>query len=68
MEYTKDIIFNVGYEKNGQVGEKGRIRKKVICWMMKHKFMTTIISLTFVMMIIDFILISSFIQVLSTLV
>lgn len=68
MEYTKDIIFNVHYGKNGQVSEKRRISKKVMDWITRHKFMTTIILFTVILMIVDFILISSFIQVLSTLV
>ncbi len=66
MEYTKDMILQVNY---GQVGEihkrKYNFLKKLTNTISRHRIITTIISLTFMLMILDFMLISSFVQILA---
>lgn len=67
MEYTKDMILHVNY---GQ-GEKKE--KKTWNWVhkislaiTKHKMMTAVVSITVMLMFLDIMLVTSFIQVLST--
>lgn len=63
MEYTKDIILNVNY---GQVGkDKNRFIQFFKGKILKHKIITVVISMTIMLITIDFILISSFINLLS---
>lgn len=66
MEYTKDVILHVNY------GQEGKTKKSV--WklfnkfgetMAKHKMITTVVSITVMLMVLDFMLITSFVQVLS---
>ena len=67
MEYTKDMILHVNY---GQ-GEKRE--KKTWNWVhkissaiTKHKMMTAVVSITIMLMFLDIMLVTSFIQVLNT--
>lgn len=66
MEYTKDIILNVNY---GQARKKRRFKwnvlDKIVNTMQSHKIMTTIISITLILILLDFMLITSFIKILS---
>lgn len=64
MEYTKDMIFYVNY---GQAERKGRfqILQKAVEPIKRHKIMATIIGMTVMLSFLDFILLSSFIDVLS---
>ena len=76
MEYAKDVILDL---KNGQASRKtNNIRKekiktkernsilnKVYETITKHKIMTTVITATVSFMVLDILLISSFINVLS---
>lgn len=64
MEYTKDVILGVSY---GQA-EKTRFQflENMVKVIKKHKFITTIVSMTCLLCILDFMLISSFISVLSS--
>lgn len=68
MEYTKDVILNVNY---GQ-GEKARGRiwrlfYKISSAMGRHKIMTTVVSMTLMLIILDMMLVASFVQVLNSL-
>ncbi len=76
MEYAKDVILDL---KNGQASRKtNNIRKekiktkernsilnKVYETITKHKIMTTVITATVSFMVLDILLISSFINVLT---
>lgn len=63
MEYTKDMILGINY---GQAKKKRRIQflEKIEKNVRKHKFITTIISITCTLVLIDFILIFSFVNIL----
>lgn len=67
MEYTKDMILHVNY---GQEVKKERkilkLLNKVGKALSKHKMMTTIVSITVMLMALDFMLVASFMQVLTT--
>lgn len=65
MEYTKDMIFYVNY---GQAEQKGKFQliEKIIESVKKHKIMTMIIGMTVMLSFLDFVLLSSFINVLSS--
>lgn len=67
MEYTKDMILHVNYGQESS-GRKNRwkIIDKVVDVIKRHKFISTVVSITFMLMILDFMLIASFVQVLST--
>lgn len=64
MEYTKDIILNVNY---GQAEKKQKFHwiKGVVDTISEHKLLVSVISITMMLMILDFILISSFVNILS---
>lgn len=64
MEYTKDMILNVKY---GQDVEKHRlgIFKKVLNAISKHRFITVVISMTLMLILLDVMLITSFVNILS---
>ena len=76
MEYAKDVILDL---KNGQASkkindirkkkiktkERNSILNKVYETITKHKIMTTVITATVSFMVLDILLISSFINVLT---
>jgi len=67
MEYTKDVILQVNYGQGVKNKNKvWSIFNKLGENISKHKMITTIVSITLMLMILDFMLISSFVQVLST--
>ena len=66
MEYTKDIILHVNY------GQGEKVNKKYCKWLWKiasvitnHKVITAVLSITVMLMFLDIILVTSFVQVLS---
>ena len=63
MEYAKDIILEV---KDGQVvkNKKESIRTKIVRGISEHKLLTTVITATISFIVIDLLLISSFMSVL----
>lgn len=63
MEYAKDIILEV---KDGQVvkNKKGNIITKIARGILNHKMLTTIVTATISFIVIDLLLISSFVSVL----
>ena len=63
MEYAKDIILEV---KDGQVvkNKKERKRTKIVRGIPEHKMLTTVITATISFIVIDLLLISSFMSVL----
>lgn len=66
MEYTKDIILHVNYGQAVKTTRKGwKLFYKISSVMKKHKMMTAVISITFMLMILDIMLVTSFINVLS---
>lgn len=66
MEYTKDVILRVNYGQDGRT-ENGvrKLFSKFGKTIAKHKMMTTVVSITLMLMILDFMLVTSFVQVLS---
>ena len=67
MEYTKDMILHVNYGQGVKNKKKGwRLFYKISSVMEKHKIMTAVVSITFMLMILDIMLVTSFINVLST--
>ena len=66
MEYTKDVVLHVNYGQG--VENKKKVRKlfsKLSSVLAKHKMITTVISITTILMILDMMLVSSFIELLS---
>ncbi len=67
MEYTKDIILDVnyGHAQNNKKRKKGiyNTLKNVIS---KHIIIVSILSITVILMFFDFILITSFVDVLNS--
>lgn len=64
MEYTKDVILSVSYGEQSRKN-KFRLFEKMHGVIGKYKIITTIISLTIMLMILDCILVGSFINILS---
>ena len=64
MEYTKDLVLNVSY---GQAGRKDKESKfgKICSKISKHKFISSIVGVTILLSVLDFILIESFMSVLN---
>lgn len=67
MEYTKDIILDLG---NGQVEskrnlKKGKLLKRFWNHISNHKIMTSIIIMTIGFIVLDMYLITSFMNVLT---
>lgn len=66
MEYTKDLILNVNY---GQAGTKNKSKwnlfERLSNTISKHRVITVIISITLMLMILDFMLLTSFVNILS---
>lgn len=67
MEYTKDLILNVNY---GQAGKNKKreltIFERLMEKIAKHKAISTIVSITLMLMVLDVMLISSFVEILSS--
>lgn len=64
MEYTKDVIFSVSYGQEARKSKLGLLGK-LYGVIGRHKMITTIISITIMLMILDCILVGSFISILS---
>lgn len=64
MEYTKDVILHVNYGQG--VKTKRSVFNKFGEAITKHKMITTVVSITLMLMILDFMLVTSFVQVLSS--
>ena len=64
MEYAKDIILDVHY---GQALKKqNNLWSKILQKIGKHKIITTIVFITLILTVLDIILVTSFIQILTT--
>lgn len=63
MEYTNDIICTVGYVKKQ---EEIKNEKKVLKKLKKNKILSLAISLFFVLVLADVVLVTNFIKILST--
>lgn len=67
MEYTKDLILNVNYGQAGKTKKGGLgILEKVVEKIAKHKAISTIVSITLMLMFLDIMLVSSFVEILSS--
>lgn len=67
MEYTKDVVFNVHYGQDVLKGnEKLSAFKRIRLLLNRHKMITAIVLITIMFMIFDLMLVSSFIEVLSS--
>lgn len=67
MEYTKDMIFQIKYGQELEKSEKTlKFFRKIAKIISKHKMITVIIAITVTLMFLDFMLISSFIKMLSS--
>ena len=68
MEYTKDMILYVNYGQESKTKKHSWFfARKLANVMAKHKIGTIIVLMTIMLMILDFILVSSFMKVLSNL-
>ena len=64
MEYTKDVIFSVSYGQEARKNKFGLFGK--LCGVIgRHKMVTSIIFITLMLMILDCVLVGSFIEVLQ---
>ncbi len=67
MEYTKDVILHVNYGQEVRAKRKGwNLFYKIASVMAGHKIMTAVVSITLMLMILDIMLVSSFVNALST--
>lgn len=67
MEYTKDVVFNVHYGQDVlKENEKKSAFKRIRLLLNRHKMITAIVLITIMFMVFDFMLVSSFIEVLSS--
>ena len=64
MEYTKDMILHVNYGQ-GAHAKKENIFYKISSTIAKHKVITTVILITTMLIALDFVLVGSFLQILS---
>ena len=67
MEYTKEMILNVNY------GQEEKTKKNDYNWLhkislaiTKHKIIATVVAITLMLMFLDIMLITSFVNILST--
>ena len=65
MEYAKDIILEQGKVLEEGLERKKSGRKSIVHLITEHKMMTTIVTATISFMILDIVLISSFVNVLG---
>ena len=66
MEYAKDIVLDVHYGQECKVQKrKAKILNKIIEYISNHKMITTIVCITLMLMTLDVMLVSSFVQVLT---
>lgn len=67
MEYTKGMVLHVNYGQGMEQKKKTwKLFYKISSLITKHKIMTAVVSITFMLMVLDIMLITSFINVLST--
>lgn len=65
MEYTKDVILHVNYGQ-GAHAKKENIFYKISSTIARHKVVTTVVLITTMLMILDVMLVASFLQILSS--
>ena len=65
MEYTKDIVLKVNYGEVSRKKKSIKVLKKIIGIFRKHKLVTTIVSTTIMLIVIDMMLVTSFVQFLE---
>lgn len=67
MEYTKDVILHVNYGQ--EVKTKGKVWNlfyRISSAMGNHRIMTVVVSITLMLMILDVLLVASFVNILNT--
>lgn len=64
MEYTKDLVLNVSYGQAGGTNKEGKLER---IWhkISKHKFISSVVGVTLLLSILDFMLVASFVNVLN---
>lgn len=69
MEYTKDMTFNLKYTNDIEKikDKKRKIKNKIIYILKKNKFIITVLVILINLIILDVILVNSFINILSIL-
>ena len=66
MEYTKDIVLNINYgQAGGKHKQKSNFFSRIFKVVSKNKIFTTILSIAIILIALDCMLISSFVQVLN---
>ncbi len=63
MEYTKDVIFRVQYGQDSK--RKIQLLDRIMQKIKRHKLITVTIGMVVMLGVLDFVLLSSFIQILS---
>ena len=63
MEYTKDVIFRVQYGQDSK--RKIQLLDRLMQKIKRHKLITVTIGMVVMLGVLDFVLLSSFIQILS---
>lgn len=66
MEYTKDIVLNIEYDKKGREKNK-KYLKKILNIYRENKFIVSILSVLTILIIFDFILVNNFVNLIVTL-
>lgn len=70
MEYTNDVIFNVRYKKdeiNSIAYNKHRIIKRIVNWIKKDDYFCLVLFVSTSTIIIDFLMVKHFIEILKLL-
>lgn len=69
MEYTKDMTFNLKYTNDIEKikDKKRKIKNKIIYILKKNKFIITVLVILVNLIILDVILVNSFINILNML-
>lgn len=69
MEYTKDMTFNLKYTNDIEKikDKKRKIKNKIIYILKKNKFIITVLVILINLIILDVILVNSFINILNML-
>ena len=66
MEYTKDVILHVNYGQDA-IAKRKKVRflNKLTGVLSRHMVMTTVLSITVMLIVIDFMMVASFVQLLT---
>ncbi len=65
MEYAKDIILNLGYKKEKSTKKMSKWTSNIFAFISRNKIIIITLSILVILISIDFILINSFLEILS---